>query len=293
MQCGSPMITDMKSTTLHLLFTVIFSVSCTNPAKIFDEDVFEITSVNQMISDVITAEEISHLPEPVQHYFRYGGFIDKPMSGVTEILWADTRIKLGPDQAWRDLETRQYNFTASGSRLAYMNARMAGVIPFEGRDKYHNGQGHMLGTLGRLIKVFDNQSREVTLGGAVILLAEALLEPSIALQDYITWEHIDERTAGATLHHGDITVSGIFRFNEAGEFIRFESNDRPYEVSSGVHEPKPFSIDLREYHEADGLKIAGRVFATWHLEEGDFTYWDGRITGIKRNVGRTSSSGTY
>ena len=54
------------------------------------------------------------------------------MSGVTEILWTDTKIKLGPDQAWRDLETRQYNFTASGSRLAYMNARMAAVIPFEG-----------------------------------------------------------------------------------------------------------------------------------------------------------------
>ncbi len=239
---------------------------------------------SQLQSEIISEEKIGALPEPVKRYFLYSGFLSQPMSGVTEILWADTKIKLGPDQAWRDLETRQYNFTASGSRLAYMNARMAAVIPFEGRDKYHNGQGHMLGTLGRLIKVFDNHSREVTLGGAVILLAEALLEPSIALQEYITWEPIDERTAGASLHHGDITVSGIFRFNEAGEFIRFESSDRPYEVSSVVYEPKPFSIDLEEYHEADGLKIAGRVYATWHLEDGDFTYWDGRITGLRRNA---------
>ena len=258
--------------------------ACTSPAEIFEDEVAQLMSAEALENEFISEDKLADLPEPVQHYFRYGGFIDAPISGITEILWADTKIKLDPDQAWRDLETRQYNFTASGSRLAYMNARMAGVIPFEGRDKYHNGQGHMLGTLGRLIKVFDNYSREVTLGGAVILLAEALLEPSIALQEYITWEPIDERTAGATLHHGDITVSGIFRFNDAGEFIRFESNDRPYEVSRGVYEPKLFSIDLEEYHEADGLKIAGRVFATWHLEDGDFTYWDGRITGLRRNA---------
>jgi len=274
----------MKKVIFHTIFSIGFLAACTSPEEIFENEASQFMQTSQLQSEIISEEKIGALPEPVKRYFLYSGFLSQPMSGVTEILWTDTKIKLGPDQAWRDLETRQYNFTASGSRLAYMNARMAAVIPFEGRDKYHNGQGHMLGTLGRMIKVFDNHSREVTLGGAVILLAEALLEPSIALQEYITWEPIDERTAGASLHHGDITVSGIFRFNEAGEFIRFESSDRPYEVSSGVYEPKPFSIDLEEYHEADGLKIAGRVYATWHLEDGDFTYWDGRITGLRRNV---------
>lgn len=274
----------MKKVIFHTIFSIGFLAACTSPEEIFENEASQFMQTSQLQSEIISEEKIGALPEPVKRYFLYSGFLSQPMSGVTEILWTDTKIKLGPDQAWRDLETRQYNFTASGSRLAYMNARMAAVIPFEGRDKYHNGQGHMLGTLGRLIKVFDNHSREVTLGGAVILLAEALLEPSIALQEYITWEPIDERTAGASLHHGDITVSGIFRFNEAGEFIRFESSDRPYEVSSGVYEPKPFSIDLKEYHEADGLKIAGRVYATWHLEDEDFTYWDGRITGLRRNV---------
>jgi hypothetical protein len=142
----------------------------------------------------------------------------------------------------------------------------------------------MLGTLGRLVRIFDNHSREVTLGGAVVLLAESLLEPSIALQDYITWEPVDDLTSKATLNHGEITVSGLFHFNEIGEFIRFESNDRPYEVSTGEYELKPFSIDLGEYHEVNGLNIPGRVYATWHLEEGDFRYWDGRITGLRRNV---------
>ncbi len=282
----------MKLSLSFLLIASIFSVSCTNPEKIFNDEVSGFTETTDYRSELLTDDLIRHLPEPVQNYFQQFGFIDKPTSGITEILWSDTKIKLGPEQAWRNLETRQYNFTSTGSRLAYMNARMAGIIPFEGRDRYDNGQGHMLGTLGRLIRVFDDNSREVALGGAVILLAESLLEPSIALQEYITWKPVDSLTAAATLHQGELSVSGIFRFNDAGEFIRFESDDRPYEVSSGVYKPIPFSIDLGEYHEAGGLMIPGRVYATWHLDNGDFTYWDGRITGLRRNVDRTSPSDT-
>ncbi len=277
----------MKSRLIYLLFTMVLTVSCTNQEKIFFDEVSEFTVADDHSPVLLTEEMIHHLPGPVQRHIQLGGFIDHPTSGITEVLWADTRIKLGPDQNWRNLETRQYNITTTGSRLAYMHARMAGVIPFEGRDRYHQGQGHMLGTLGRFIRVFDVDNREVTLGGAVIVLAESLLEPSIALQDYITWEEADSLTARAVFHDGEISVSGIFRFNDAGEFIRFESNDRPFEMSSGVYELKPFSIDLGEYHETDGLRIPGRVQATWHLEEGDFTYWNGRITGLRRNVNRT------
>ncbi len=283
----------MKVFTLATLWAIFTLYSCTSPENIFENEISEFLLNEESISGQITVESITYLPDPVQQYFRYSGFIGQPMSGITEILWADTKIKLGTDQQWRNLETRQYNFTATGSRLAYMNARMAGIIPFEGRDRYDNGRGHMLGTLARTVKVFNNDSREVALGGAVILLAESLLEPSIALQEYITWESIDQHTAGATLHQGELSVSGIFHFNENGEFIRFESGDRPYEMSTGKYKPIPFSIVLDEYHEVEGLKIPGRVYATWHLEDGDFTYWDGRITGLSRNVSRTSPSGTY
>ena len=263
---------------------MIVMFGCTSPEKIFDDEVEELITTSQSVSGLITEERIANLPEPVQRYFRLSGFLDKPLSNATEVLWAESRIKLGPEQNWRELKTRQFNFVETGSRLAYMNARMGWVMPFEGRDRYHQSQGHMLGTLARTFKIFDNHSREVTLGGAVILLAEALLEPSIALQEYITWEAVDRYTAKATFLDSDVEVSGRFIFNEEDEYIRFESNDRPFEVSSGNYELKPFSIDLGEYHDANGIKIAGRVFATWHLQEGDFTYWDGRITGLRREI---------
>lgn len=274
----------MKSVLLSFLLLLIMISACNSPKKIFETEVQELIPTSKAETEYITEEKISLLPEPVQRYLKYSGFLGQPVVGVSEIIWDETKIKLGPEKSWTNLETRQFNFVSTGSRLAYMNARMALVIPFEGRDRYHKGQGHMLGTLARTITVFDNESREVTLGGAVIVLAESLLEPSIALQEYIIWESVDALTTKATFRDGNIEVSGNFRFNEIGEFIRFESNDRPYEISGGSYKLKPFSIDLGEYHETGGLKIAGRVFATWHLDKGDFTYWDGKISGLKRGV---------
>jgi len=39
---------------------------------------------------------------------------------------------------------------------------------------------------------------------------------------------------------------------DEGEFIRFESHDRPYEVSPGIYEVKPYSSRLGDYHESGG-----------------------------------------
>jgi hypothetical protein len=260
------------------------SIGYHSPKKRYEKELHELLSITKADYGVITESDIDHLPEPVKRYIRAGGFISQPKVDVVEIIWSDCQIKLGPDRNCMKLKTHQYNFVSSGSRLAYMRACIAGVIPFEGRDKFSGGQGSMLGVLGKTVKLFDNSTREVGLGGAVVYLAESLLEPSIALQEYITWEPVDKKTAKATFKAGDIEVSGLFFFNDEGEFIRFESHDRPYEVSPGIYEVKPYSIKLGDYHESGGIKVAGQVFATWHLEDGDFTYWDGKIKGLRRNV---------
>jgi hypothetical protein len=256
--------------------------------KLFKDEVRQIQEVSESEQKFIRESEISSLPGPVQRYLHYTGYVRALQSDVTEVLWADTKIRFSPDKKWMPLDTYQYNFSSASARLAYMHARLAGFIPFEGRDRYQNGSGHMYGKLAKAITVFDNHSNEVALGGAVILLAESLLEPTIALQKYMTWEPVDDHSVKAILQNNSLEVSGRFYFNDTGEYIRFESDDRPYEVSKGKYETKPFSINLREYHEADGYKMPGRVNATWHREEGDFTYWDGRITGLRRNVERES-----
>jgi hypothetical protein len=279
------MLTAMKSTFLVPLLLIAFlAASCSSPGKTFEEELGLLMPENPDSEERITEERISALPEPVRNYLHFAGFVGEPMSDATEILWADSKIRFSPDSKWMTLRTKQYNFPAENARLAFMQARIAGFIPFEGRDRFHGGEGHMLGTIGRLFNVFDDHSSEVALGGAVIVLAEALLEPTIALREYIDWIPVDGNTARAVFTVGGLQVSGTFFFNDAGEFTRFESDDRPFDQGGGEYKNVPYSITLEEYTERDGLMIPGRVFATWHLDSGDFTYWDGRITGLRRGL---------
>ena len=250
-----------------------------SPLGLYRAEVNEFRAEAQATSQAFTEEDISHLPEPVQRYLRHCGYIDSPRHEMAEVIWEKSQIRLSPERGWMKLKTFQHNFISPPSRLAYMRAWML-VIPFEGRDRYRSGRGHMYGTLGRLIRIFDEDEAEIALGAAVVVLAEALFIPDYALQDYIGWEAVDSRTARARFIDGDVEVSGTFHFNEDGEYIRFETNDRPYKIPDGSYELVPYSIDVLSYQEQEGLRIARDVRATWHLDSGDYEYWRGSIGSI-------------
>lgn len=262
------------------LIPAMVLISCNSPEKLYEEEVAALTALVKPASELITGESISHLPEPVQRYFRYCGFVGTPISNHAEVIWQESHIKMKPEQKWMRLQTHQHNFVEPPARLAYMRANMFGIIPFEGRDKYHNGQGHMFGTLGRMIKVFDARDVETAKGAAIVVLAEALLVPSYAIQPYIHWEAVDELTVKARMIHGGIDVGGIFHFNEQGEYIRFTTNERPFSLPKGAYEQQPYTIEIRSYQKQGDIRIAGEVAAIWNLPEGDFEYWRGSIREI-------------
>ena len=264
---------------LHLIPGIML-ISCNSPKKIYEAEVAELKASVTKTSELITEERISHLPEPVQRYFRQCGFVGTPISHHAEVIWQESHIRMKPGQKWMKLKTHQHNFVETPVRLAYMRANMFGLIPFEGRDKYHNGQGHMFGTLGRMIKVFDARDVETAKGAAIVVLAEALLVPSYAIQPYIHWETVDELTVKARMIHGGIDVGGIFHFNEQGEYIRFTTNERPFSLPKGAYEQQPYTIEIRSYQQQGDIRIAKEVAAIWNLPEGDFEYWKGIIREI-------------
>ncbi len=265
---------------IHIIIPMMF-FSCHAPKKLFDAEVSELQSAVNQTAELITKERIAHLPEPVQRYFQHSGFVGTPISNHAEIIWQDSHIRLKPGQRWMRLKTYQHNFVTEPSRLAYMRTNMFGLIPFEGRDKYHLGNGHMFGTLGRMIKVFDARDEETAKGAAIVVLAEALLVPAYAIQAYIHWEAVDELTAKARLIHHGMDVGGTFHFNEKGEYIRFTTQERPYSSPKGGYEQQDYTIKVLNYRQQGDIRIAGEVSAIWNLPEGDFEYWKGTIREIR------------
>jgi hypothetical protein len=272
----------MKRISISIYLTLAtMLISCHSPKRVFLSEIAELQSSGSGETRQITRDNISHLPEPVQRYLYQCGFVGRPMANHAEITWKDSHIKMKPGQKWMRLKTFQHNFVDDPCRLAYMRANMLGFIPFEGRDKYHNGGGHMFGALGRMIKVFDAHDAETSSGAAIVVLAEALFIPLYAIQPYIHWEAVDDLTANARLVHKGIDVGGTFHFNDKGEYIRFTTSERPFSSPKGGYEQQPYTIEIRGYRQQGDIRVASEVAAIWNLPEGDFEYWKGTIREIK------------
>jgi hypothetical protein len=230
----------------------------------------------------ITEADLAPLPPPVQRYFRSAGFVGQPRMANARLTWDEMYLKRGRHQSWMKLACSQFNSAAEPMRIALMKARLGAVIPFEARDKFQDGHGNMLIKLARVITVADATGPEMDHSGLVTVLAESLMFPAVALQPYVAWRAVDDRTAAATLSYGGLSVSGTFHFNDASEPVRFDTSDRWQDGKP----PRriPWSAETTEYQIKDGVKLARRITATWHDPAGDFTYVKGTISAITFNV---------
>lgn len=231
---------------------------------------------------MITENDIARLPAPVQRYFRASGFVGKPQAVNVRIIWNELQLKRSHEAGWMKLSCQQLNSVPEPMRIAFMQGRLAGVIPFEGRDKYQDGHGNMLIKLMKVITLGESKGTYMDESALVTVLSEALMAPSPALQSYMNWQSVDDRSASAQLTYNGITVSGTFHFNEADELVRFDTNDRWQDGSP----PKkiPWSANIEGYRVAGGIRYATRVSATWHEPGEDFTYVTGTIDSLKFNV---------
>lgn len=231
-----------------------------------------------------SAHQVASLPDPVQRYVKMAGFADRPLPKAGEVIWKESRIKFGPNKPWTSLKTLQFNATPSPVRMAYMTTKMFGVLPFEGRDLFADGQGHMLGKIAGVIPVFDDRSKEISRSGVVTVLAEIFLVPGYLTESYLTWEAIDAYSAKAKLTDHGLTGEGIFTFNDLGEVTTFVSHDRYYANPNGGNERQTWTAYCENYIEKDGVRFPSTVRAVWSLPEGEFEYWNGTIDRVVYDI---------
>ena len=187
------------------------------------------------------------------------------------------------------IDYTQYNFVHEPNRIAYIDSSMYG-IPFEGLDAYIDGHGSMKGILAKSITLFDQTGPTMDKASLVTCLSECLLVPNAALQDYITWEAVDDLHARATISYYGISASGMFTFNENGEAVSFTTDDREAVTSDGRSEKVRWSAILQEYKESGGIRKPTVLQAIWHYDGGDLTYFNSRDAVIEHDYNADRSN---
>lgn len=262
---------------------VLLSGENTPMRKMFLSEVQPELDKSTVNNGVFTEKDISTLPEPVQRYFKYCGYIGKEKMSNAKIIWNDVNFKMSPDKPWAKIKYEQYNIVSGPSRFAYIYSKMFGVIPFEGRDKFLDGQGNMLGRLAKSITLFDVKGAELNTSAAVTYLSEALIVPACALQKYITWEAIDQNHAKASIVYNGTKAEGIFTFDDIGKLTKFETDERYMDTGNGKLEKHKWTAFVDSYFDKDSIKMPSRMKAVWNLPNGDYEYFNGTINDILYN----------
>lgn len=233
----------------------------------------------------ITPADIADLPRPVQKYFQYCGFIGKAKMSNMSIHFNDVDFVLTPGKPKLKIKYTQYNSVDELQRIAYIDTQLYG-IPFEGIDAYQNGAGSMKGILAKSITLFDQKGAAMDRASLVTCLSESLFLPTMALQDYISWQEIDETHAQAVINCYGISAGGIFTFDDNGAMVSFTTDDRENTDTQGNTTKARWSAICEDYRETNGIKFPANLKAVWHFETGDLVYFDGRDITVRYDVSK-------
>ena len=222
---------------------------------------------------VFSHDAIEQLPEPIRNYIAYCGYLDTPVMDHMYADFTEADFVISPGDSPIKIRYEQYNFVTRPDRHAFIHAKMYG-IPLSGKDSVIDGEGSMTIKLAKHFTVGYTEGDEMSQAQLVTALADAILMPSLFLQDYVTWELIDKTHVKATLTWGGVSASGVYTLNEVGEIIRFDTDDRYYDTGSEMV-PRTWTIEYNDYQEKDGFRRPSSVRVFWHMDDrSEYTYFE-------------------
>lgn len=131
----------------------------------------------------------------------------------------------------------------------------------------------MTGMLGKQFRLFHSIGAEMNQSQLITVLADAVFMPSLFLQDFVSWAVIDERTIEGKIAWQGLAARGRFTFDDHGNIIRFDTNDRYMDENGKGSSLVPWYVTYSDYKEQNGYVQPGSIGVSWVLPDGDDTYF--------------------
>jgi len=97
----------------------------------------------------------------------------------------------------------------------------------------------------------------------------------------VRWEAVNDRSANATLVDGPITLTLLFRFDEAGLITTIYADARGASVGKdGIMVLMPWECKVYSYERRDGMLVPTVGEAAWMRPEGRKPYFIGNLTSM-------------
>ncbi len=281
-RCKAIAVTGIVLAALFIGSTVVWFAMPYSPLNSeFARDVehAQVTSLTDS-TDVFVEEDFASFPEAIQNYIASNGYIGTPKYSWVHLEFEDVDFRQGKGGRTLKIDYNQYNFATQPRRLAMVDSAVAG-IPFQGYDYFVSGKGGMKGVIAKVFTLFDERGPEMDRAALVTYLAESLFIPQSLLRNDIKFTELSEREVAASITHGQMTVSGVFTFNDVYEMVEFRTQDRALAGENGTTSQVDWTARCGEYHPvAHGIRLPGKFQAVWNYPEQDLIYFDGAISRV-------------
>jgi hypothetical protein len=225
--------------------------------------------------------EIEGLPAPVQRYFRT--VLTPGQAIVTAATLEHTgRFNLSATgEQWKPFTSRQRVIVQRPGFL--WDARIALVpgVAVRVHDSYSDGEGLLHAAVSGLFSVAHLRGGgDLARGELMRFFAEAAWYPTALLPSQgVRWAAVDEHSASATLVDGPLSLTLLFRFDEAGHMASVLAQARGRMVGKETSSA-PWEGTWSNHQRVDGMTVPLTGEVAWLLPEGRKTYWRGTVTSL-------------
>jgi len=224
--------------------------------------------------------ELEGLPAPVQRYFRAVLEDGQPIISAATLEMAGMMNMSATGEQWKPFTSRQRVVTRKPGFLWDAEVVMFPGLPAHVEDSYIAGHGRLIAKVFGLFTVADSQGTgEIARGEFMRYFAESPWYPTALLPSQgVRWQAVDDACANATLVDGPITLTLLFRFNDAGLIASVRAESRGAGVGKdGVMVMLPWDCALSDYQPQGGMLIPMTGEAAWVRPEGRKVYFVGRV----------------
>jgi hypothetical protein len=218
----------------------------------------------------LTEDDLAPLPAPVRRYVRATGAVGRPVPRNLRIEF-DAVMRRKPGDPGMAARSVQYNFFDQPARLFFMTARMYG-LPVRALHVYRHEAATFQVRVASLVNLVDQHGPEISRAETVTVLNDlCAFAPGRLVDPRLSWQAIDDRSAGVELANGPHRVAATLLFDERDDLVDFWSDDRP-DSSGGRFVPMRWSTPLGDHRDFGGLRLPRRGSTAYARPEGPFTY---------------------
>jgi hypothetical protein len=228
------------------------------------------------------ASEIEGLPAPVQHYFRAALTPGQAIVNSTTIEMTGMFNMSATGELWKQFTSRQRITTRRPGFLWDARISLWPGVAVRVVDSSIAGRGLLKASIQGLFTMADMRGGgEIARGEFMRYFAEAVWYPTALLPSQgVRWQAVDDRSASATLSDGPITLSLLFRFNDAGLIESFRAEARGGMVGK-VMVQAPWEGRFSDYQTRDGMLVPFAGEVAWMRPEGRKPYFKGAVTQLR------------